>query len=110
MDLDLLTPIERRVIAMRDDGLTYDEIGRRIKRSPRHVERVLAWTHIPRRRRVGPPRRGGLSPVERRVLALREDGLDYEEIARRFRRTPGFIRRVEHYARLRQSWSGTTGD
>lgn len=105
VDVELLTPMERRVLSMRSRGLAYDEIARRLRRSPRHVERLIGWMHIPRRRRVGPPRRGGLSPIEKRVLALRAQGMSYEEIARRFRRSPAFIQRVEHYARLRKQWS-----
>jgi DNA-binding CsgD family transcriptional regulator len=39
-----------------------------------------------------------LRPLERRVLRLVGDGVDDTEIARRFRRSPGFVRRVVVYA------------
>jgi len=94
-----LRPIERRILAMREEGLGIAEIALRLKRSPEHVERMISWTEIPR---SGPPMRRSPRPIERRVLALRSDGESHERIARRFLRSPGFIRRVEglaHYTK-----------
>jgi DNA-binding NarL/FixJ family response regulator len=93
-----LRPIERRILAMRDQGLDVADIARRIRRSPQQVERIIRWTEIPRPQ-PRPPRT--TRPIERRVLALRADGESHEQIAQRFRRSPGFIRRVEglaHYS------------
>lgn len=98
--MERLRPIERRVLAMRDDGLATAEIADRIRRSPDHVERMIQWTDIPR---SGPPPRTSARAMERRVLALRSLGLDHDEIAARFRRGPRFIRQVEGLAHYRRA-------
>jgi DNA-binding CsgD family transcriptional regulator len=41
-----------------------------------------------------------MRPLERRILRLVDEGVDEEEIARRFRRSPDMIRRVIAMARL----------
>ena len=93
-----LRPIERRVLALRASGQTTAEIARRFKRGEDHIERIIGWTDIPRQPRE---RRDGLRPVERRVLALRNDGLSHEEIGVLFRRDAEFVRRVESIAQMR---------
>lgn len=93
-----LRPIERRVLAMRDAGLSNDEIAGRIKRSPEHVERVVGWAAIPRSK---PPTRRTPRAIERRVLAMRAAGLDHATIAAKFKKTPRGIRRIEGLAHFR---------
>jgi DNA-binding CsgD family transcriptional regulator len=95
-----LRPLERCVLSMRDDGLSNEEIGVRIKRSTEQVGRIIAWTELPR---SGAPRRTSARALERRVLALRHRGESYEQIGDRFRRSPGFIRRVEGLAHYRRA-------
>jgi DNA-binding CsgD family transcriptional regulator len=87
------------MLALRAEGIEVEEIARRFRRSPQHVERVLTWTKIPRAQE--PDRPEGLRPIERRVLAMRGQGLSYDEIGRRFNRGPDHIRRVERYAGFR---------
>lgn len=93
-----LRPLERRIIAMREEGVDTGEIGRRIGRSPEQVERILGWAAIPRPR---PPRRRSPRAIERRVLALLGAGETHEQVAARFRRGPSFIRQVEGLAHYR---------
>lgn len=95
---DLLRPIERRVLALRAQGMDAEEIGLRFRKSADQIERIILWTLIPRRRL---PSRVGMTPQERRVMALRASGHDYDDIALRFRRSPEHIRRVERWALLR---------
>jgi transcriptional regulator len=93
-----LRPIERRILAMRNRGVAVEEIAERLRRSPQHIERIIDWTEIPRSE--DRPARS-VRPFEQRVLKLRADGESHERIGERFRRSPGFIRRVEglaHYS------------
>ena len=90
-----LRPVERRVLAMRDDGVHVDEIARRIQRSPAHVERMIAWTDIPRQ---GLRVRTSPTAIQRAVLRLRAEGESHAEIGRRFNRSPKYIRQVEGLA------------
>ena len=92
-----LRPLERVVLRHADDGLSNQEIAWRLRRSPSFVERLRRVSEYPR---AAPyrPRRGGLRPVERRVLKAREAGVDYPEIASRLRRTPAWVERVEKFA------------
>ncbi|GEM_PF-601828 len=97
---EYLRPLERRVLAMRAEGLDPAAIGRRLRKSPAQVERIIEWTRIPRSR---PPMRRRPPAIERRVVDLRAAGESHEEIARRFRRSPEFIRRVEGLAHFRKA-------
>lgn len=109
-DLELLRPVERRILAMRDEGVSIEEIGRRLRRSPQFIERIIDWTEIPR---SGTSRSEPISPMARRVLDLTAQGEDYETIGRRFNRSGRFIRQVEGLAHYRQGLdllSGAAGE
>lgn len=88
------------MLAMHSAGVPLDSIANAFRRSPDHIERVIAWTAIPRLRPA--PRRKGQA-LERRVLAFRSAGMDYEEIAPLFRASPAFIRRIEGLAHFRKA-------
>jgi len=95
------TPMERRMVRLASEGVDTQEIGRRFRRSPGFVERVLTLAHVPR---GGDGRRpaGGLRPLERRVLKWREGGASPTDIGRRFRRNARTIEQIERMARYKQ--------
>jgi transcriptional regulator len=98
---EAMRPIERRVLALRRQGLAVDDIARRFRRGDAHIERILEWASIPRGMPEGKPQARGFRPIESRVLDMRAHGLSYEEIGERFRRGAGYVRRIEDLARLR---------
>ena len=98
---DTLRPIERRVLRLVDDGLDDQEIGRRFRRSPGMIRRIVGLTDIPRSAASGDTRAAPLRPLEQRVLRWRDAGSDYAEIGRRFGRSPEHVQRVEALARYK---------
>jgi len=97
--LEDLRPFERRVLRLADEGVDMEEIGRRFRRRPETIRRVLALAELPRASRVETGSGDGLRSLERLVLRWRDAGADYHEIAPRFRRSPGFVRQVAALAR-----------
>lgn len=95
-----LRPLERRVLAMHDDGLKTEEIGRRIRKSPERVESIIAWTAIPR---IRPPARRSPTAIERRVTALLDSGETHAQVGKRFNRSAAYVRQVEGLAHYRQA-------
>ena len=95
-----LRPLERCVLAMHAEGVAVGEIARRIRRSPAHVERIMAWTELPR---SGPARRTSARALERRVLKLRARGESYDQIGHRFKRSARSIRQIEGLAHYRMA-------
>jgi DNA-binding CsgD family transcriptional regulator len=115
-----LRPVERRVLRLVDEGLDDAEIGRRFGRGERWTAQVrfLADLDVPRSHAddgdPGPATDAGdptvtratgeahavsrLRPLERRLLRWRAQGLDHDELADRFRRSPEHLARVEEYA------------
>lgn len=97
-----LRPIERRVLRLEQSGLAISEIASRFRRSPNFIERVIEMAKVPGRTGASKSP-AGLRPLERRVLKLRGDGVAVPLIATQFRRSPGFIRRVEEMAKCRST-------
>ncbi|MDX1449598.1 MAG: hypothetical protein R3246_11110 [Acidimicrobiia bacterium] len=86
------------MLAMDANGLSAEEIGERINRSPEQTTRILEWARIPRSR---PPASRAPRAVEQRVLDLRASGESHERIARRFNRSARSIRQIEGLAHFR---------
>jgi transcriptional regulator len=60
---------------------------------------LIGWTDIPRR---GSTRDRYLTPRQRRVLDLRNEGESHGEIAARFKKTERYIRQVEGLAHFKE--------
>lgn len=97
-----LRPVERRVLRLESEGFDPDEIGRRFRRSGDHIRRISSYARLPDRQPVRPAS-GELRPLERRIIHLRAEGLDYDEIGDRFRRSGDHMRRVEGMALYKMS-------
>ncbi|MDQ4131899.1 MAG: hypothetical protein M3179_01550 [Actinomycetota bacterium] len=94
-----LRPVERRVLRLAGDGVDDAEIARRFRHSEDWVARVRAMAELPRTR--SPVQGDVLRPVERRVLRWRANGVGYDELSPRFRRSPKFLEQVESLARYK---------
>lgn len=99
---DHLRPLEARILAMRQEGLPDTEIGRRVKKSPDRVSMIAEWAQHPARGRGKSRDDEVLSPLERRVLAMRGEGQSHDEIGERLRRGARYVRQVEGLAHFRQ--------
>jgi DNA-binding CsgD family transcriptional regulator len=97
-----MRPLERRITQLAAEGVTSEEIGRRFNRSADHIDRVLGLARLPGRTGQSSDR-DGLRAVERRVLSMRDNGLDHAEIGRRFKRSAAHMRRIEGLAYYKMS-------
>jgi transcriptional regulator len=96
-----LRPIERRVLALKEAGVSDTEIAHRFRRGRRFIEQVEELANLDGRDAKQGRRPGALRPVERRILAWRDRGMSTEEVGDRFRRSPDFVSRVERIARYK---------
>lgn len=97
-----LRPIETRILAMRQAGLSDAEIGEKVRKSPSRVDMIAEWAQHPARGTGVEREDEVLSPLARRVLAMRAEGQSHAEIGERFRRTPRYVRQVEGLAHFRR--------
>jgi Sigma-70, region 4 len=98
--------LERRILRLVEEGVAYDEIARRFRRSPEMIARIVVLARLARSEAVaaaGAAASAGvdaLRPLERRVLRWRDDAAaDYAEIGARFRRSAAHVQRIETLAR-----------
>jgi DNA-binding CsgD family transcriptional regulator len=96
-----LRPLERRILALKNAGEDDAQIGRRFKRSPDFISRVTELARLDGRHAGDGSRARGLRPLERRVIDLRDRGVSRDELARRFKRSPDHVARVEKLARYK---------
>jgi hypothetical protein len=94
-----LRPIERRVLRLDADGVDHAEIARRFRRSPEFIDRLIEMARLPRRPAGNDD--APLRPLERCILAWREQGAEYVDIGPRFRRSADFVQRVEYLAQYK---------
>jgi len=99
MSEEYLRPVEKRLVAMKADGLTTNQIADRLNKSPTHVARMLRWVEIPRER---PAPRRYAAALEARVADMRARGMSHEEIGHTLHRSSRFSERIEHLASLRE--------
>lgn len=93
-----LRPVERLVLRLVAEGVGDVEIARRFRRSPEMIRRIATMARLPRTADARVVSDDGLRPLERRLLRWRHYGATYAEIGSRFRRSPGFVARVETLA------------
>ncbi|HEX6476304.1 MAG TPA: hypothetical protein VF005_03455 [Acidimicrobiales bacterium] len=103
-----LRPLERRVLALQEEGVDREEIARRFRRSPEFIDRVVEMANLPRHASPDstPPRRHALRPIERCLLRWQEEGESFDALAPRFKRSPAHLRRVAGLASYKLSHQG----
>ena len=101
MDEQRLRPIERTILRLKSSGMSLPEIARRVRKRPGTVERILLMIDYKRdveaTEKVSEP----LTPLERVVLRLREEGENHGEIGSRLGRSGAQIRRIESYIAIK---------
>jgi DNA-binding CsgD family transcriptional regulator len=97
-----LRPIERVVMRLRDEGATPAEIGKRVRKKPGTVNRIVKMAGY---REDGLSQRtisdSPLRPVERVVMRLRGDGETYSQIGNRLALSGRRVQLIERLAEFK---------
>jgi DNA-binding CsgD family transcriptional regulator len=102
LDTKNLRPIESVILRLRSEGHGSPEIGKRIRKKPGTVDRILEMidhkVSLPEQKNS---RRKGPRPIERVIERLRNAGETYGEIGNRLNRSGHQVRKIEAMSRIR---------
>jgi hypothetical protein len=104
---DSLSPLERVIVRLDDEGMAASDIGRKVAKKPGTVARILQMVDYKQSYDFGPsgPADHALRPIERVVLNLRARGESYGEIGNRLAKSGAQVKRIEEYAQLKLTLS-----
>jgi DNA-binding CsgD family transcriptional regulator len=99
-----LRPLERVVSRMHGEGLTPADIGKKVRKKPGTVNRILEMIElkqdVPLNSTPDPDR---LRPVERVIVRLRGQGETYSQIGNRLALSGRRVQFIEQLAEFKQS-------
>lgn len=94
-----LRPLERVVMRLRDEGFSPADIGKKVRKKPGTVHRILEMAEF---KADGlstlTPNDHPLRPVERVVMNLRKKGETYSQIGNRLARSGRRVQMIEQMA------------
>jgi len=99
-----LRPLERVVSRMHGEGLTPADIGKKVRKKPGTVNRILEMIEL--KQDVPPnstPDPDRLRPVERVIVRLRGQGETYSQIGNRLALSGRRVQFIEQLAEFKQS-------
>ncbi|HSJ82617.1 MAG TPA: hypothetical protein VLA91_02225 [Acidimicrobiia bacterium] len=97
-----LRPIERVVVRLHGEGLNPADIGKKIRKKPGTVNRILEMVELKQGVPGNPSANDQpLRPVERVVLRLRGEGETYGQIGNRLARSGRRVQMIEQLAEFK---------
>ena len=101
---ETLRPLERVVVRMHGEGMTPADIGKKVRKKPGTVNRILEMVELKRGMLTDSgPDDQPLRPVERVVLRLRREGETYGQIGNRLARSGRRVQLIEQLAEFKLS-------